>query len=63
MSYLDPIPTMPGSTDKWRSIKIIGGSAIGSIIAIVFIVLAILYLRRRCNKLEREVEDEVVRPR
>ena len=54
---------MPGTTDKWRSITIIGGSAIGSIIAIVFIVLAILYLRRRCKKLERKVEDEVVRPR
>ena len=54
---------MPSTTDKWRSITIIGGSAIGSIIAIVFIVLAILYLRRIYNKLEREVEDDVVRPR
>ena len=54
---------MSSTTDKWRSITIIGGSAIGSIIAIVFIVLEILYLRRRCNKPEREVEDEVVRPR
>ena len=54
---------MPGTTDKWRNMTIIGGNAIGSIIAIVFIVLAILYLRRRCNKLEREVKDEVVRPR
>ena len=63
MSYLDPTPTMPGSTDKWRSIKIIAGSTIGCIIAIVFFVLAILYLRRRFNKLEQEVKDEVVRPR
>ena len=54
---------MPGTTDKWRSIKIIAGSAIGCLIAIVFIVLEILYFRRRCNKLEPEVKDEVVRPR
>ena len=60
---LDPTPTMPDSTDKWRSIKIIAGIAIGCVIAIVFSVLAILYLRRRCNKLEQEVKDEVVRPR
>ena len=53
---------MPGSTDKWRSIKGIAG-CIGCIIAIVFFVLAILYLRRRYNKLEREVKDEVVRSR
>ena len=63
MSYLDPTHAMPGTTDKWRSIKIIAGSAIGCIIAIVFIVLEILYFRRRCNKLEPEVKDEVVRPR
>ena len=54
---------MPSTTDKWRSITIIGGSAIGSIIATVFIVIGILYLRRRCNKPEPEVEYEVVRPR
>ena len=54
---------MPGTTDKWRSIKIVGGSVIGSIIAIVFIVLAIVYLHRRNNNLEQEVKDEFVRPR
>ena len=57
---LDPTPTMPGTTNKWKSIKTIAGSTIGCIIAIVFIVLVILYLRRRCNKQEQEV---VVRPR
>ena len=42
---------------RWRSIKIIVGRTVGYIAALVFFVLIILYLRRRCKRLE---PDEVV---
>lgn len=60
---LDPTPSMPGSKDRWRSIKIIVGSAFGCTTTLVVVILTVFYLRRRYNKLERKVKDEVVPPR
>ena len=45
--------------DKWRSVKIIVGSAIGCITALLFFILAIVYSRRRYKRLEQEINDEV----
>ena len=45
--------------DKWRSIKIIVGSTIGCIAALVFFILVFLYLRSRYNRLAQEVQDDV----
>ena len=60
---LDSPPTKTDIKDRWRSIKVIVGSAVGCITALVFFILIILYLRRRCKRLEPEVKDEVVGPR
>ena len=66
MFNLDATPIKTDIEDKteikgrWRSIKIIVGRTVGYIAALVFFVLIILYLRRRCKRLEPEVKDEVV---
>ena len=63
---LDSTPTKPDIEDKtdikdkWKSIKIIVGSTIGCITALVFFILVFLYLCRRYNRLAQEVKDDVV---
>ena len=39
--------------------KVTLGSAIGCIAALAFFIVGILYLRRRYNRLEQEVKEEV----
>ena len=46
--------------DRWRSIKIAIGSAVGCITALVTFILVILYLRRRCSRSEQEAKHEDV---
>ena len=57
---LDSPTTKTDVKDRWRSIKVIVGSVVGCITALVFFILIILYFRRRCNRLEPEDKDEVV---
>ena len=45
--------------DRWKSMKIIVGSAIGCITALVFFILVILYLRRRYIRLKEQKEQKV----
>ena len=45
--------------EKWRIAKVTFGSTIGCITALAFFIVVILYLRRRYNKLEQEVKEEV----
>ena len=48
-----------GIKDRWKSMKIIVGSAIGCITALVFFILVILYLRRRYIRLKEQKEQKV----
>ena len=65
MFNLDSTPTKTDTEDKtdikekWRITKITVGSTIGCIAALVFFIVVILYLRRRYNRLEQEVKEEV----
>ena len=45
--------------DRWKSMKIIVGSAIGCITALVFFILVILYLRRRYIRSKEQKEQKV----
>ena len=45
--------------DRWKSMKILVGSAIGCITALVFFILVILYLRRRYIRLKEQKEQKV----
>ena len=62
---LDSTPTKTDVEDKtdykekWRIAKVTFGSAIGCITALAFFIVGILYLRRRYNRLEQEVKEEV----
>ena len=62
---LDSTPTKTDVEDKtdykekWRMAKVTLGSAIGCIAALAFFIVGILYLRRRYNRLEQEVKEEV----
>ena len=63
--HLDSIPET-GIKDRWSSIKIIVGSAAGSITALVLVIIVIL--RRRYKRLEQEVnvdaaKDDFLPPR
>lgn len=44
---------------RWKSMKIIVGSAIGCTTALVFFILVILYLRRRYIRLKKQKEQKV----
>ena len=48
-----------GIKDRWKSMKIIVGSAIGCITASVFFILVILYLRRRYIRSKEQKEQKV----
>ena len=45
--------------DRWKSMKVLVGSAIGCITALVFFILVILYLRRRYIRLKEQKEQKV----
>ena len=50
-------------TDISRGIIIITGCAIGFIAALAYVIIKMLYLRRRYERSEQEVEDEFIQLR
>ena len=63
MFNLDSVPKKTVIKDRWRSITIAVGTALGCITALLTFILVILYLRRRDSRLEPEANHEDVRPR
>ena len=69
---LDSAPTRIGNPDykptetaindnkKERVIKVIIGSAVSCMTALMLFIFTILYLKRRSNRLQQVVKDEVI---
>ena len=55
-------PTETGINDsnKERVIKVITGSAVSCMAALMLFIFTILYLKRRSNRLQQVVKDEVI---